>query len=36
MSKKHKNVYRVLNYIKHLIILISTVTGYVPISAFAI
>ena len=24
MSKKHKKVYRVLNYIKHLIILIST------------
>ena len=27
MSKKHKKVYRVLNYIKHLLILISAVTG---------
>ena len=26
MSKKHKKVYRVLNYIEHLLILISTVT----------
>ena len=34
MSKKHKSVCRVLNYIKHLLILISTVTGCVSISAF--
>ena len=34
MSKKHKKVYRVLNYIKHLLILISTVTGYLSISTF--
>ena len=35
MSKKHKNVCRVLNYIDHLLIVISTITGYVSISAFA-
>ena len=35
MSKKHKNVYRVLNYIERLLILISIVSGYVSISAFA-
>ena len=35
MSKKHKEVFRVFNYIYHLIILVSTVTGCVPISAFA-
>ena len=35
MSKKHKKVCRVLNYIEHLFILISTVTGCVSISAFA-
>ena len=27
MSKKHKNVYRNLNYTEHLLILISTITG---------
>ena len=27
MSKKYKNVCRVLNYIEHLLILISAVTG---------
>ena len=27
MSKKHEKVYRVLNYIEHLLILIYTVTG---------
>ena len=27
VSKKHKNVYRNLNYIKHLLILISAITG---------
>ena len=35
MRKKHKKVYRVLNYIEHLLILICTVTGCVSISAFA-
>ena len=27
MSKKHKNVCRVLNYMKQLLILVSTITG---------
>ena len=35
MSKRHKEVCKVLNYIKHLFILASTVTQYIPISAFA-
>ena len=35
MSKKHKKVCRVSNYIEHLLILVSTVTGCVSISAFA-
>ena len=35
MSKKHKNVCPVLNYIEHLLILIFTVTGWVSISVFA-
>ena len=35
MSKKHKNVCRVLNYIFILLIVISVVTGCVSISAFA-
>ena len=35
MSKKHKNVCRALNYIDHLRIAISTITGYVSISTFA-
>ena len=34
ISKKHKKVCRVLNYIEHLLNLISTVTGCVSISAF--
>ena len=34
MSKKHKNVCRILNYIYHLLILMSTLTGCVLISAF--
>ena len=34
MSKKYKKVYRVLNYIEHLVILISTVIGCVFVSAF--
>ena len=35
MSKKHKNICRGLNYIDHLLIIISTITGCVSISAFA-
>ena len=35
MSKKHKKIYTTLNYIEHFIILASTITGYVSISAFA-
>ena len=35
MSKKHKNVSRVLNYIDHSLIAISIFTGCVSISAFA-
>ena len=35
MSKKQKKVYRVLNYIDHLLIVICAITGYVSISAFA-
>ena len=34
MNKKHKNVCRVLNYIDHLLITISTITGCVSIFAF--
>ena len=35
MSKKHKKVCRVLNYIDHLLFVISGITGCVSISAFA-
>ena len=35
MSKKNKYVCRVLNYVDHLLIIISTISGYVSISAFA-
>ena len=35
MSKKHKNLCTTLNYIEHLLISVSAVTGYVSISAFA-
>ena len=31
MSKKHKKIFRVLIYIEHLLILVSTVTGCVSI-----
>ena len=34
MRKKHKEVCRVLNYIDYLLIVISTITGCVSISAF--
>ena len=36
MSKKHKKVYTVLNYIEHQLFSIFTVSGYVSISAFAL
>ena len=35
MCKKHKNVCGVLNYIEHLLVLVSAATGYSSISAFA-
>ena len=35
MSKKHKNVFRVLNYIERLVIIIFTITESVSISTFA-
>ena len=34
ISKKHKKVYRVLNYIESLLKLVSTVAGCISISAF--
>ena len=36
MSNKHKKSCTVLNYIEHLLILASAVTGWVSISAFAL
>ena len=35
MSKKHKKVFTTLNHIKHFLILGSTITGSISISAFA-
>ena len=35
MSKTHKKVYTTLYYIEHFIILASTITGCISISAFA-
>ena len=35
MSKKHKNCCRVLIYIDHLLIVISTITGCISMSDFA-
>ena len=35
MSKKHKKVYTVLNYIEHQLILIFTISGCVSIAAFS-
>ena len=35
MSKKHKKVWRVLNYVDHSLIVISTIIVCVSISAFA-
>ena len=35
MSKKHKKVCIALNYIEHFLILASTITGCISVSAFA-
>ena len=35
MSKKHKKVCATLNYIEHFLVLASTITGCISISAFA-
>ena len=35
MSKKHKKLFTTLNYIEHCLILASTITGCISISAFA-
>ena len=35
MSRKHKKVCTTLNYIEHLLILASAITGGISISAFA-
>ena len=35
MSEKHKKTCKYLNYVKHLFILVPTVTSCVSISAFA-
>ena len=34
MSKRHGKVCTTLNYIEHILILASTVTGYISISTF--
>ena len=34
MTKKHKKVYTTLNYVEHVLILVSTITGCISISAF--
>ena len=36
MGKKLKKICTALNYIEHLLILASAVTGYVAISAFSV
>ena len=36
MSEKYKKTCRYLDYVEHLLILVSTVTGCVSISAFAV
>ena len=35
MSEKYKKTCKYLNYVEHLLILVSTITDCVPISAFA-
>ena len=34
MSEKYKKTYKYLNYVEHLLILVSTVTGCISISEF--
>ena len=34
ISKKHKKIYATLNYIEHLLVLASTITGCISISDF--
>ena len=34
MSKKHKKICKVLNYIDHSLIVTSTINGFITISAF--
>ena len=34
MSKKYKKTWKYLNHVEHLLILVSTITGYISISAF--
>ena len=36
MSEKYKNTFKYLNYVEPLLILVSTVTGCVSISGFAL
>ena len=36
ISKKHKKICRAFNYVEHLLILVSTVTGRISISAFGL
>ena len=36
MSKKYKKTWKYLNYVEHLLILVSTITGYVSISEFSL
>ena len=35
MSKKHKSICKILNYIEHFLILASVVTQCIPVTAFA-
>ena len=35
MNRKHNKVHKTLNYIEHLLILISTITGCVSNSSFS-
>ena len=35
MSKKHKNVFRALNYFEYILIFVSATSGCVSISAFS-
>ena len=36
MSEKHKGTHKYLHYVEELLILVSTITRYVSISAFAL